>query len=49
MDASTFRTVSGREQGELLRLTRDDDGAVSVLHWATYRVAREPESFIPRD
>lgn len=49
IDASTFRTVSGREQGELLRLTRDDDGTVSVLHWATYRVTREPESFIPRD
>jgi CubicO group peptidase (beta-lactamase class C family) len=49
VDATTFRTVSGRERGELLRLTRDEGGAVSLLHWATYRVTREPESFIPRD
>jgi CubicO group peptidase (beta-lactamase class C family) len=49
IDASTLRTVSGRERGELLRLTRDDDGAVRLMHWATYRVTREPESFIGSD
>jgi len=44
IDDTTFRTVSGRERGELLRLTYDGD-AVTVMHWATYRVTREPESF----
>lgn len=45
LDADTFRTVSGRERGELLRVTRDAAGAVTVLHWATYRMSRQPESF----
>jgi CubicO group peptidase (beta-lactamase class C family) len=49
IDSATFRTVSGRERGELLRLTRDDAGAVRLMHWATYRVTREPESFIGSD
>jgi CubicO group peptidase (beta-lactamase class C family) len=49
IDDATFRTVSGRERGELLRVTRGKDGVVRRLHWATYRVTREPESFIPRD
>jgi CubicO group peptidase (beta-lactamase class C family) len=49
IDDATFRTVSGRERGELLRLTRGDDGAVRLMHWATYRVTREPESFIGSD
>lgn len=49
IDDATFRTVSGRERGELLRVTRDDDGVIRLLHWATYRVTREPESFVPRD
>ena len=40
-----LRTVSGREQGELLRLTRDDDGAVVRMHWATYRFTRLQETF----
>jgi len=44
IDATTFRTVRGREQGELLRLTYDGD-SVSAMHWATYRVTREPEAF----
>lgn len=44
IDATTFRTVRGREQGELLRLTYEGDD-VTLLHWATYRVTREPESF----
>ncbi|MDQ3166527.1 MAG: beta-lactamase family protein [Actinomycetota bacterium] len=45
IDEVTFRTVSGREQGELLRLTYGDGGAVTVMHWATYRVTRGPEAF----
>ncbi len=40
-----YRTDSGRETGELLRLTRDDKGAVTTMHWATYLVTREPYAF----
>ncbi|MFJ6168563.1 serine hydrolase domain-containing protein [Micromonospora orduensis] len=40
-----YRTVSGREVGELLRLTRDDAGAVIRMHWATYRFTRHQETF----
>ena len=40
-----LRTVSGRENGELLRLTRDDSGVVVRMHWATYRVTRRQEGF----
>jgi hypothetical protein len=37
-----FRTVAGREQGELLRLVRDESGAVVKLYWATYPFTRGP-------
>jgi CubicO group peptidase (beta-lactamase class C family) len=40
-----LRTVSGREAGELLRLTRDADGEVVRMHWATYRFTRRQETF----
>ncbi len=40
-----LRVVSGRESGELLRLTRDADGTVVRMHWATYRVTRRQEGF----
>lgn len=40
-----LRTVSGREAGELLRLTRDATGAVVRMHWATYRFTREQQTF----
>ncbi|WP_328348691.1 serine hydrolase domain-containing protein [Micromonospora sp. NBC_00421] len=40
-----FRTVAGREIGELLRLTRDADGKVVGMHWATYRFTRHQETF----
>ncbi|WP_435200366.1 serine hydrolase domain-containing protein [Janibacter sp. GS2] len=40
-----FRTVSGRERGEVLRVRRDAKGAVSHLNWATYRFTREPMAF----
>jgi CubicO group peptidase (beta-lactamase class C family) len=40
-----LRTVSGREAGELLRLTRDDAGTVVRMHWATYRCTRVQEGF----
>ncbi|GIE29816.1 serine hydrolase [Actinoplanes italicus] len=44
-EADVLRTVSGREAGELLRLTRDDAGAVVRMHWATYRFTRLQEGF----
>ncbi|WP_319462979.1 serine hydrolase domain-containing protein [Micromonospora sp. RTP1Z1] len=40
-----FRTVAGREVGELLRLTRDECGVVVRMHWATYRFTRAQETF----
>ncbi|ASW56256.1 serine hydrolase [Plantactinospora sp. KBS50] len=40
-----LRTVSGREAGELLRLTRDESGTVVTMHWATYRFSRRQETF----
>lgn len=40
-----YRVASGRETGELLRLTRDDAGRVVLLHWATYRFTRRQETF----
>ncbi len=40
-----YRTESGRETGELLRLTRDESGAVTKMNWATYLVTREPYAF----
>lgn len=43
--ADVLRTVSGREVGELLRLTRDADGRVMRMHWATYRCTRDQQTF----
>jgi len=40
-----YRTVSGRERGELLRVTRATDGSVTKLNWATYLFTREPIAF----
>jgi CubicO group peptidase (beta-lactamase class C family) len=40
-----FRTVSGRERGELLRLVRDEHGTVIRMYWATYPLTRTPEVF----
>jgi CubicO group peptidase (beta-lactamase class C family) len=44
-DPDKLRGVSGREVGELLRLTRDPDGTVVRMHWATYRFTRTQETF----
>jgi hypothetical protein len=46
-DGDRFRTVSGRERGELLRVVRDESGGVSKLYWATYPLTRSPEIFGP--
>ncbi|HEU4946476.1 MAG TPA: serine hydrolase domain-containing protein [Kribbella sp.] len=40
-----YRTESGREVGELLRITRDSAGVPVKLHWATYLCTREPLAF----
>jgi CubicO group peptidase (beta-lactamase class C family) len=40
-----FRTVSGDERGELLRVVRGGDGEVVKLYWATYAFTRAPEIF----
>ncbi|HEY3010239.1 MAG TPA: serine hydrolase domain-containing protein [Micromonosporaceae bacterium] len=44
-EPDVLRTISGREAGELLRLTRDDAGRVLRMHWATYRFTRTQEAF----
>jgi CubicO group peptidase (beta-lactamase class C family) len=40
-----FRVAEGRERGELLRVMRDDAGAIEKLYWATYPVSRTPDTF----
>ena len=40
-----FRTISGDERGELLRVVRDESGEVVKLYWATYPFTRAPEIF----
>jgi CubicO group peptidase (beta-lactamase class C family) len=40
-----YRTIQGREVGELLRVARDADGRVTKMNWATYLVTREPLAF----
>ncbi len=45
VDDDLYRTTCGREAGELLRVTRDAQGRVVKMNWATYLVAREPLAF----
>ena len=45
VDDDLYRTESGRETGELLRVTRAADGSVERVHWATYVFTREPLAF----
>jgi CubicO group peptidase (beta-lactamase class C family) len=45
LEPDLFRTVSGREEGELLRVTRGADGRAMKMNWATYLVTREPYAF----
>jgi CubicO group peptidase (beta-lactamase class C family) len=40
-----YRDVSGRERGELLRISRQADGTVAKMNWATYLFTREPIAF----
>ena len=37
-----WRTVSGPEHGEALRIVRAEDGSVQSMVWAGYPVTREP-------
>jgi hypothetical protein len=41
-DDDLYRTVSGREQGERLRIVRDESGRVVKMYWATYPLTRDP-------
>ena len=43
IEGDRFRTVFGRERGELLELVRDEDGKVTRMYWATYPFARQHE------
>jgi CubicO group peptidase (beta-lactamase class C family) len=43
--ADRYRTVSGREEGELLRIERDASGGVARLMWAGYPFTRDPRTF----
>ena len=45
VEQDVYRTVAGRETGELLKITRDIDGRVRKMNWATYLVTREPLAF----
>jgi CubicO group peptidase (beta-lactamase class C family) len=40
-----FRSVEGRERGELLRVVRNEDGSIEKLYFATYPLRREPSTF----
>jgi len=45
LSEDVYRTVSGRETGELLRITRNAQGTPEKLHWATYLCTRSPLAF----
>lgn len=45
LEVDVYRTESGREAGELLRVSRDSAGSITHLNWATYRFTREPLAF----
>ncbi len=40
-----FRSVEGRERGELLRVVRNEDGSIEKLYFATYPLRRDPSTF----
>jgi CubicO group peptidase (beta-lactamase class C family) len=44
-DGDFWRTVSGPEHGERLRVERDGGGRIVRLVWAGYPVTREPQPF----
>ncbi|HEX8004455.1 MAG TPA: serine hydrolase domain-containing protein [Mycobacteriales bacterium] len=44
-EGDAFRTLTGREAGEWLRVVRGADGSVEKLYWATYPLTRGPLTF----
>ena len=40
-----YRVVEGRELGELVRVVRDEAGAVVKVYFATYPMTRQPTTF----
>ena len=42
VEADRYRTVAGRERGELLEIVRDESGRPVTLYWATYPMTRTP-------
>jgi CubicO group peptidase (beta-lactamase class C family) len=47
VEPDLWRTVSGSERGEWLRVRRDEQGAVDRLNWAGYPFTRGPQPFEP--
>ncbi|HSC93284.1 MAG TPA: serine hydrolase domain-containing protein [Gaiellaceae bacterium] len=45
VEPDVWRTVAGRERGELLRVRRDESGRVERLNWAGYPFTRESRGF----
>lgn len=45
LEPDLYRTETGRERGELMRISRDAAGRPISMHWATYLVTREPLAF----
>ena len=45
IEPDVYRTISGRERGEILRVTRDEEGVPVKLYWASYPFLRTPEVF----
>ena len=45
VDVDRWRSVEGRERGELLRAVRNGSGEIEKLYFATYPLTREPSTF----
>lgn len=45
VDDARWRSVEGRERGELLRVVRGASGAIEKLYFATYPLTRAPSTF----
>ena len=45
VDSDRYRVTSGREQGELLEVVRDEQGVPVKLYWATYPCTRAFRAF----
>jgi len=45
VDDERWRSIEGRERGELLRIVRDGDGTIQKLYFATYPLTRAASTF----